>query len=85
MSCWDTVQAYAFRSLGFGEKLLPKSDFTLCEHFTLIGSGLIWNIYFGALALFFGFFFAAFRHLDADVRQCRHRVFDLFGCEIFGW
>ena len=58
MSCWDTVQAYAFRSLGFGEKLLPKSDFTLCEHFTLIGSGLIWNIYFGALALFFGFFFA---------------------------
>ena len=58
MNCWDTVQAYAFRSLGFGEKLLPKSDFTLCEHFTLIGSGLIWNLYFGALALLIGFFIA---------------------------
>ena len=57
-SCPQIIAAYAFRSLGFGEKLLPKSDFTLCEHFTLIGSGLIWNIYFGVLALAFGFFFA---------------------------
>jgi len=56
MTCWETVGAYAFRSLGFGENLLPKTDFTLCQQFTLIGSGLIWNIYFGALALFFGFF-----------------------------
>ncbi len=56
MSCWDTVQSYAFRSLGYGERLLPKSDFTLCDQFTLIGSGMIWNIYFGILALFFGFF-----------------------------
>lgn len=58
MSCWDTVQDYAFRSLGFGERLLPKEDFTLCHHFTLIGSGMIWNIYFGVIALFFGFFLA---------------------------
>ena len=58
MTCWETVQSYAFRSLGFGENLLPKTDFTLCQHFTLIGSGMIWNIYYGALALFFGFFFA---------------------------
>ncbi|RID92611.1 ABC transporter permease subunit [Gemmobacter lutimaris] len=58
MTCWETVGAYAFRSLGYGEKLLPRSDFTLCQQFTLIGSGLIWNIYFGALALLFGFFFA---------------------------
>jgi polar amino acid transport system permease protein len=58
MSCWETVQAYAFRSLGYGENLLPKSDFTLCQHFTLIGSGMIWNIYYGVLALFFGFFLA---------------------------
>lgn len=58
MSCWDTVQAYAFRSLGFGERLLPRSDFTLCEHFTLIGSGMIWNIYFGIMALTAGFLFA---------------------------
>jgi polar amino acid transport system permease protein len=58
MSCWQTVQDYAFRSIGFGENLLPKTDFTLCQQVTLIGSGLIWNVYFGALALAFGFFFA---------------------------
>lgn len=58
MSCWQTIGDYAFRSLGFGEKLLPRTDFTLCQHFTLIGSGLIWNIYFGVLALAFGFFLA---------------------------
>ncbi len=58
MSCWDTVQAYAFRSLGFGERLLPRGDIGLCEQVTLIGSGMIWNIYFGVLALFFGFFLA---------------------------
>jgi polar amino acid transport system permease protein len=58
MSCWQTVQDYAFRSIGLGENLLPRSDFTLCQQVTLIGSGLIWNIYFGALALAFGFFFA---------------------------
>jgi polar amino acid transport system permease protein len=44
--------------LGYGENLLPKTDFTLCQHFTLIGSGMIWNVYFGALALGFGFFLA---------------------------
>lgn len=58
MSCWDTVQSYAFRSLGFGERLLPRSDFTLCEHVTLIGSGMIWNLYFGIMALTTGFLLA---------------------------
>ncbi len=58
MNCWETVQAYAFRSVGFGERLLPKEDFTLCQQFTLIGSGMIWNVYFGALALALGFFLA---------------------------
>ena len=58
MTCWETFNAYAFRSIGIGENLLPKSDFTLCQQFTLIGSGLIWNVYFGALALLFGFFLA---------------------------
>lgn len=58
MTCWETVNAYAFRSLGYGENLLPKSDFTLCQHFTLIGSGMIWNIYYGVLALMLGFFLA---------------------------
>jgi len=58
MSCAATIQDYALRSIGFGERLLPRSDFTLCEQVTLIGSGVIWNIYFGALALFIGFFIA---------------------------
>jgi polar amino acid transport system permease protein len=58
MSCLQTIQDYALRSVGIGERLLPRSDFTICEQVTLIGSGLIWNIYFGALALMFGFFLA---------------------------
>ena len=58
MSCWGTVQDYGLRSVGIGERLLPKEDFTLCEQFTLIGSGMIWNIYFGIIALIFGFIFA---------------------------
>lgn len=58
MTCLETISAYAFRSLGYGERLLPRSDFTLCQQVTLIGSGLIWNIYFAALALVCGFFLA---------------------------
>lgn len=58
MSCWQTIQDYGLRSIGYGERLLPRSDFTLCQQFTLIGSGLIWNIYFGLLALSLGFFLA---------------------------
>lgn len=58
MSCWETIQAYGLRSVGIGERLLPRSDFTLCEHFTLIGSGMIWNVYFGIFALCTGFFLA---------------------------
>ncbi|MEO9864897.1 MAG: amino acid ABC transporter permease [Yoonia sp.] len=55
MSCFETIAAYAFRSIGYGERLLPRTDFTLCQQFTLIGSGMIWNIYFGLLALLVGF------------------------------
>ena len=58
MSCAQTIADYAFRSLGYGERLLPRSDFTLCQQFTLIGSGMIWNLYFGLLALIAGFFLA---------------------------
>ena len=58
MSCWATIQDYALRSVGIGERLLPREDFTLCQQFTLIGSGMIWNIYFGLLALCAGFFLA---------------------------
>lgn len=56
--CLQTIQDYGLRALGLGERLLPRTEFTLCEQITLIGSGLLWNIYFGVLALFFGFFLA---------------------------
>ena len=58
MSCGQTILDYGLRSIGIGEKLLPRTEFDLCTQFTLIGSGLIWNIYFGAVALFVGFFIA---------------------------
>ncbi|MFB2531301.1 ABC transporter permease [Paracoccus sp. p4-l81] len=58
MSCTQTILDYGLRSVGIGERLLPRSDFTLCQQFTLIGSGMIWNIYFGIVALAFGFFLA---------------------------
>jgi len=58
MSCVQTIADYGLRSIGLGERLLPRADFTLCQQFTLIGSGMIWNIYFGLLALVFGFFLA---------------------------
>ena len=58
MNCLATIQDYGLRAIGIGERLLPKEDFTLCQQFTLIGSGLIWNIYFGFLALLIGFFLA---------------------------
>ena len=58
MTCAQTIIDYGLRSLGIGERLLPRSDFTLCQQVTLIGSGLIWNLYFAFFALLFGFFLA---------------------------
>jgi len=58
MSCWDTLADYGLRSLGIGERLLPREGFTFCQQVVLIGSGMIWNIYFGTLALASGFFLA---------------------------
>lgn len=58
MSCWQTIQDYGLRAVGVGERLLPREDFTLCQQFTLIGSGMIWNVYFGVFALVSGFFLA---------------------------
>ncbi|MDO5369332.1 ABC transporter permease [Paracoccus sp. (in: a-proteobacteria)] len=56
--CLQTIADYGLRSIGIGERLLPRSDFTLCHQFTLIGSGLIWNLYFAILSLSFGFVLA---------------------------
>ncbi len=58
MVCNAAIEDYALRSIGIGEKLLPKSDITLCDQFVLIGSGVIWNLYFCVIALAFGFIFA---------------------------
>jgi len=58
MTCAETFSAYALRSIGYGERLLPKGEITLCEQIVLIGSGLIWNVYLGVIAIVFGFFFA---------------------------
>ena len=63
MSCLQTIQDYGLRSLGIGERLLPRNDFTLCEQVTLIGSGMLWNIYFGTVALVLGFFSVSYTHL----------------------
>ncbi len=59
MSCWETIADYGLRSLGIGERLLPREGYTLCQQFTLIGSGMVWNIYFGMLSLLAGFFLAS--------------------------
>ena len=69
MSCVQTVQDYALRSIGIGERLLPRSDFTLCQQFTLIGSGMIWNVYFGVLALLAGFVLATALALARSSRR----------------
>lgn len=58
MTCAETFHAYALRALGIGERALPKTDITLCEQVVLIGSGMIWNVYFAILAILFGFCFA---------------------------
>lgn len=58
MNCAQTIADYGLRAIGIGERSLPRSDFDLCQQFALIGSGMIWNIYFGVLALAVGFVLA---------------------------
>ena len=69
MSCWQTIQDYGLRSIGIGERLLPRTDITLCDQFTLIASGMIWNIYFAVLALGVGFFLATALALAKNSRS----------------
>ena len=57
-NCLTTIQDYGLRSIGIGERILPKTDITICEQVVLIGSGLIWNVYFGTIAVFVGFWFS---------------------------
>ena len=67
--CIQTIMDYGLRSQGVGERLLPRTDFTLCQQFTLIGSGMIWNIYFGICALIAGFFLATTLALGKTARS----------------
>ncbi|MEM9045447.1 MAG: ABC transporter permease subunit [Pseudomonadota bacterium] len=55
MSCVETFNDYVFRAIGLGERLLPRADITVCEQIVLIGSGLIWNLYYAVIAIGFGF------------------------------
>ena len=58
VSCLASFQDYGLRAIGYGQRILPKSDITLCDQFALIGSGLIWNVFFGVLAVCLGYWFA---------------------------
>ncbi|ARO13903.1 histidine transport system permease protein [Ketogulonicigenium robustum] len=58
MSCWDTLTTYGLRSIGVGPRALPSADINFCDQVVLIGSGMIWNVYFGTIAVIFGFLFA---------------------------
>lgn len=58
MNCWQTLTDYGLRSIGIGERSLPKTDINICDQIVLIGSGMIWNVYFAAIALILGFFAA---------------------------
>ena len=60
-SCGESFSGLILRALGrdFGDRLLPRGlEINFCDQVFLIASGLIWNVYFAILALFFGFFLA---------------------------
>ncbi|MCC5992161.1 MAG: ABC transporter permease subunit [Rhodobacteraceae bacterium] len=60
-TCTESFEGYILRALGrdWGERLLPRGlDITFCDQIFLVASGLMWNVYFAALAIFFGFFLA---------------------------
>lgn len=89
MSCLQTISDYAFRSIGLGARALPKTDITLCEQIVLIGSGMIWNIYFGMLAICLGFFFATAialgkaSHISVINRLAKGFIFIFRGSPLF--
>lgn len=58
MTCGEAIAAYGLRAIGLGSRQLPQGEIGLCEQVVLIGSGLMWNIYFGVLALSIGFLLA---------------------------
>ncbi|MEM6987841.1 MAG: ABC transporter permease subunit [Pseudomonadota bacterium] len=73
MTCDVAFADYALRALGIGQRLLPRNEFDLCQQFVLIGSGLIWNLYFAILALGLGFFLAVVLALGKNSSSRRWR------------
>ena len=60
-TCAESFNGLILRALGrdFGDRLLPRGlEINVCDQVFLIASGLVWNVYFAVLALFFGFFLA---------------------------
>jgi amine acid ABC transporter, permease protein, 3-TM region, His/Glu/Gln/Arg/opine family len=60
-TCAESFNGLILRSLGreYGDRLLPRGlEINVCDEVFLIASGLVWNVYFATLALFFGFFLA---------------------------
>ena len=74
MTCGEAFSAYALRAIGIGERLLPKGEISLCEQVVLIGSGMIWNVYYGVLAVFFGFFAATALALGKNSDNALFRI-----------
>ncbi len=57
-TCAESFSEYGLRAIGLGSRALPKGEITLCDQAALIGSGMVWNLYFTFLAIAFGFFLA---------------------------
>jgi len=60
-TCADSFNGLILRAMGreYGDRLLPRGlDITLCDQVFLIGSGVLWNLYYAVLALSFGFVLA---------------------------
>ena len=67
--CWQSFSDYGLRSLGYGARALPKTDISFCDQLALIGGGMVWNVYFGVLAVICGFFFATLLALALGSRR----------------
>jgi polar amino acid transport system permease protein len=68
-TCGESLSAFGLRALGrdWGERLLPRgADITLCDQIVLIGSGMLWNIYFAVCAVAAGFLFATLLAVARD-------------------
>ena len=60
-SCWESFDGLILRAMGreYGDRLLPRGlEITLCDQIFLIGSGVLWNVYYAVIALSAGFFLA---------------------------